>query len=834
MSKKIYNLMDWAGIEEVVYGEAKHPEENLGPVNVGKNTLVRCFFNGAKAVTLYIYDDSAPKGKRLKDKIPMEMHDETGYFAQLLPGKDRRDYVYHVEFDDDRKSADFVEFYTGDSVVSDEEIDLLVSGSYFESYKILGAHSKVIGGHKGIAFVVYAPNAYRVSVVGDFNDWDGLRNQMTAIGETGYFEHFIPDAAIGTKYKYEILIKAGNKLLKNDPYCICLDDGENHESVVAKIDSFKWSDEKHLLDRKSFDALSSPMNVYQLSLSAMCKIAVDEESGEEISSDINIRTIAADVIKKCKEMSFTHVELLPLVTCADKKSVGYKPVAFYALSSRFGKISDYQYFINALHEAGIGVIFDMPYNCFDSGEYGFAGFDGSCIYEHEDERKGVDARTGCKLFNYARPEVQEYLISNVNFYADVFHVDGFKLVDVTSMLYLDYYRESWIPNMYGGNENLEAIAFLKKINKVIHDRKDGIITIADEKGAYGNTTLIKSGSKADEDNSLGFDFTFNNGFMEGAYSYIALDPIERAWHHDEITDASIYQYNENYITGVITDDASGFHNGLIQCLNAEEKVQYANLRAFYGYLMTRTGKKIMAMGQDLASKVAFDVNKVIAWKNTNDDDAELFNCFIKELNRLYVTNPALYKLDTSEDGFEWINNMSANENVIVFARKTKDVNEQLLVAINFANCLRDKYKIGVPNKGKYKEIFSSDDARFGGSGETNARLIPSKKDECDGRDESIRIKLAPLSISVFSYTPYTPEEIKKMEAIEKEKEAKRIAKEKEEKRLAKEKEAKRKALEREKARIRKNLMQELERQYREAEKAIEAGSEYLKKDKKNK
>lgn len=826
MSKKVYDLMDWAAIEEVVYGEAKHPEEILGPVNVGRNTLVRCLFPGAKDVYLYIYDEKAPKGKKLKEKIKMEMHDEAGYFAALLPGKGRRDYVYHVEFADNKKTADFVEYYTGDSVLTDEEIDILESGSCYDAYKYLGAHPKVLGGHKGIAFVVYAPNAYRVSVVGDFNDWDGLRNQMSQIGNTGYFEHFVPDAAIGTKYKYEILVRGGEKLLKTDPFSVQLHDGPNHESVVERIDEYKWDDADYMEARKSFDTQNSPMNIYELSVQAMGRFSQADDDEEPEFINKNIKDAEANVIKRCKEMHYTHVELMPVTEYVDDWSCGYKPVAFYALSSRFGQASDYQHFVNALHKEGIGVILDLPYHAFDSSEYGIAGFDGTCVYEHEDSIKGIDPETGCKLFNYGRAQVMEYLISNANFLLDTYHFDGFKLCNVTNMLYLDYFKQQWIPNMYGGNENLEAIAFIKEFNKVIHKRGEGIITIADEKGGCGYATISLDDQVKDVYDKLGFDYTLNNGFMDGALNYMELDPIYRSENHGDIVDSSIYQHNENYIVGVNHSHVDLGSEGLSVRMPGEDEDRMANLRAFYGHIMTRPGKKMIIMGQDKANEAGFDGTNHVSWKKPVTDLQIMFSDYMKALNKLYLDSSALYALDTNPDGFEWINSISANENVVAYLRKTTDPKQQLLVVINFANCLREKYKIGVPLKAKYKEIFNSDDVSFGGKGVTNPRLIPSKLDECDGRDESIRITLAPLTMSVFSIIPYTEAELKKMEEIERQKEEKRIQKEKERIRLEKEKEAKRKTLEKTKAKIKRDLMKVLERKYREAEKAIENGSEF--------
>lgn len=801
--------MDWAAVEEIVYAEAEHPEDILGSHNAGRNSMVQAFFPGAKAVTLLTTEEKFTTGKRVKVEIEMDEMDEAGFFAALLPGKNRHDYSYRVTFED--KTIETMELYGNIHALTEAEAEELNGGSCYDAYKKVGAHIKTVDGIKGCAFSVWAPNALRVSVVGDFNNWNGSCYQMMRVGATGFFELFVPGIEVGARYKFELLVNGNKRKSKADPYAISFD-GKSGASIVTDVKNYKWTDADFIADRNSNSWTNRPLNIYEVSLGCI--------EGETLKDK------AKALISHVKNMGYTHIELMPIAEYEDDNCNGYDTTGYYAPTHRFGEVNDYKAFVNELHNEGIGVIMQWTANAFSKDNNGLGVFDGTCLFEHEDYRKGVDARTGQLLFNYLRPEVKEYLIGNAIYWANEFHFDGIKLVDVTSMLYLDYYRNAgeWIPNIYGGNENLDSITFIKKVNKHVHKKCKGVITIADERSGFPNMTAMEGMNTGDLEDCLGFDLTMNGGFNSDVLDYMSNDPINRSGLHPIITGTMLYSYRENYVLPITHNDIDFGKGGIITRMFGDDAAKYANLRAFYAYMMLHPGKKEIFMGQELAISNSFEGNDSFALGVSDNKEQKDFLSYMRSLNLLYLNNSALYELDYKEKGFEWINNMSANENVISFMRKDSK-GKFLYIVINFANCVYDKYKLGVPFKGKYKEIFNSDELAYGGAGNTNARMIPSKLDECDGREESIRITIAPLAVSVFEYTPYTDAELLEIKKREEEREKKRIEKEKARIKAAEERAKQREKLAKEKAKIRASLKEELERKIKEAEEKIAGGSE---------
>lgn len=810
MNKKLYNMMDWADVEEIVYAESTHPDRILGSHNVGKNSLIQAFFPGANAVSLLTTEEKFTTGKKVPAVVKMEEMDEAGFFAAILPGKNRNDYKYKVEFDD--KTIETPELYGSNHAITEAQAEELNGGSCYGAYKILGAHVKTIDKVLGTAFAVWAPNALRVSVIGDFNDWNGMCHQMLRLGDTGIFELFVPGVKAGNQYKYELLIKGNEKVVKPDPYALEYDE-ESGNCVVPDEKDYKWTDKDYIVDRTNLNVTVAPLNIYEVHLGSF--------------ADGNIKDIAKKVIERVSDMGYTHVEIMPITEYADDNSNGYSTTSYYAPTNRYGKPEDYKSFVNELHKAGIGVIMQWNVNSFSQDKDFLAVYDGTCLFEHEDGRKGIDARNGQLIFNYLRPEVKEYLIGNALYWIGEYHIDAIKFNDVTSMLYLDYYRNpgEWVCNIYGGNENLEAIEFIKKANKHIHKNYKGVFTIADEKSGFYSVTKMDNMGASELADSLGFDFTLNGGFNSDILEYVANDPINRSSLHGELTGTMLYQYRENYIIPVSHSDVDFGKGGIINKMFGDEDVKYANLRAFYGYMMMHPGKKQIFMGQEYANPNSFEGNEMLDMSIEKKHKNKNFKYYMRSLNLFYLNHEQLYANDSDVDGFEWINNMSANENVISFMRKGKTFEDFLYVVINFANCVYEKYKLGVPFKGKYKEVFNSDELSYGGQGNSNARVIPSKKDECDGREESIKVTLAPLAVSVFEYTPYTKAELDEIKKREEEKERKRILKEKQKEEVAKKKALMREKLAKEKAKIRASIKEELERKIKEAEEKIASGSE---------
>ncbi len=799
MNKKIYNLMDWAGIEEIVYAEAVHPERLLGATTVGLSTLVQAYFPGAKSVTLRIDNKKKAVVKEKPEEIVMEMQDEAGYFAGLIKGKNRHDYTYYVTYEDDKKPKQFKEVYGDYEVLSEEDIDKIISGSCKDVYDKLGSHEVVVNGVKGTAFAVWAPNAYRVSVVGDFNDWDGRIHQMIRDERSGIFTLFVPDVQAGSNYKYEILIKGGEKIHRIDPYSKKSEKGSGDASVIASDNSYKWSDTKWMESRSKS---ASRMNIYEICV-------------EAYGEDASYKSITDKVLAHVKEYGYNYVEIMP-VMYGHNDLLGYKPSSLFAINEATGSYQDLCYFVDTMHANGIGVIMEFQCNSFEESESGIGYYDGTCLYEHEDPRRGIDPLTGAKIYQYGNKIVDQMVMSAGLYWIKRLHLDGIKMMDMAAMLYLDYYRDEWAPNMYGDNENLEAISFIKRFNKAVHKLGAGIVTIADDTLLWPYVSWTDDMSEADKEKCLGFDYVINKGFNNDVISYMETDPIERAGKHSDLIVSTLYQYKEKYILSVSHSDVDFGKGGLITRMPGSDNDKYANLRAFYGYLMTHPGNKQVFMGQDEAWSESFDGVSVIG--EVSDISAKQFADYIKALMNYCNKNKALYELDFSDKGFEWINNRSANENVISFMRRDSDGNE-LLVVLNFANISYAKYKMGVPKMGKYKIAFTSDSKTYGGTGQMTTKTTATKEEKCDGFENSVTLKLAPLSFSVYTYEAYTEAELTEMERMKKEREAALL-----------EAKRKREALAREKARIKASLREELERKIREAEAAIEAGSELTKKE----
>lgn len=805
MNKKIYNLMDWAAIEEIVYAEATHPENLLGAHTVGGYTLVQAFFPDSKSVSLYIDGADSARGKTVKEEIVMELQDEAGYYAALLKGKNRRDYSYYVTYiDKKRKPARFKEVYGDYKVLSDDDVDKIMSGSCLDVHDRLGAKKMTINGVRGTGFAVYAPNSYRVSVVGDFNNWDGRTHQMIKDDVTGIFTLFIPGIEAGEKYKYEILIKGGEKLLRVDPYSK-ESERDGDASVVISPLSYKWTDAKWIENRKKLGEVPGRMNIYEICASTL-------------GADGNYKSITSLVLSHVKNYGYNYVEIMPAME-AKNDLLGYKPSSLFALGNRNGSYKDICYFIDTMHANGIGVIMQMPCNVFDESQSGIGFFDGSCLYEHEDPRKGIDARTGAKMYQFGNSMVDQYVLAASMYWIENLHLDGIKMVDLGSMLYLDYYRENWVPNMYGSNENLEAINFIRRFNKTVHKECQGVVTIAEDSELWPYVSYTPDMSEADKEQCLGFDYVINKGFNSDVLSYMETDPIMRAGKHDELTVSTIYQYRERYILSISHSDVDFGKGGLVNRMPGKLEDKYANLRCFYGYMMSHPGNKHVFMGQDVGDAAGFDGMTVLDTCTT--DDERRFSEYMKGLMKFCQENEAMYSLDYSDQGFEWINNSDASSNVISFKRKNAK-GEYLIVVINFANCVYSKYQMGVPAFGKYKLAFTSDAKYYGGTGMPGVKMVAAKEEKCDGQNYSVSLKLAPLSFNVYSFEAYTKAELDEMEQKRREREEALLEK----KRISA-------ALAKEKARIRASLKEELERKIREAEAAIAGGSEYKKDNKKD-
>ena len=821
MNNKLYKLMNWPEIEEIIYSESDDPHRLLGAHVVGGNTLVQAYLPGAKSVIL--------QNKKDKKNYEMELADEEGYFAALILGKLPLDYEYIVEYEDGslKKMKDPYNFAPQ---IEDSDLDKFAAGIHYTIYEKLGAHPMKINGVEGVYFAVWAPNAMRVSAVGDFNGWDGRVHQMRRLKDSGIFEIFIPGAKAGQNYKYEIKIKGGLTFLKADPYAFGQQLRPENASIIREATgkgTVKWEDAKWLAERKQKQGQDQPISIYELYLGSFKQT---EDGGY-----LNYRELAPLVVDYVKEMGYTHIELMPVMEHPFDGSWGYQVIGYYAPTARYGTNEDFMYFMNEMHKAGIGVILDWVPAHFPRDTYGLSNFDGTCLYEHQDPRQGSHPHWGTLIYNYGRPQVSNYLIANALYWIEQYHVDGIRMDAVASMLYLDYGKSDgqWVANMYGGHENLEAVEFLKHLNSVVKRRNAGVLMIAEESTAWPKVTGDV------EDNGLGFDIKWNMGWMNDYLGYITYDPYFRAHHHNDLTFSMIYAYSERFMLVFSHDEVVHGKGTLIGKMPGEIKDKFANLRLTYAYMMTHPGKKLLFMGQDIAEFDEWNEMREVEWGLVGYDSHKGVQKLVKDLNHLYTSSPALYQYDTSWEGFEWINCISSNDCMLAYMRKTQKEEETMVVVANFANVCRE-FTIGVPHPGKYKEILNTDAKEYGGEGRVNDQIICSVEEEYDGKPDSIRMTSAPLSVTVFGYIPYTEAEKKeiarkkaekirkeKEEALERERQEKIAALEKE--RLEKEAEAAKAMKEAEEAKQRAQQMLKEAQAAKEEEEKVVAESEAAKK-----
>ena len=731
MTKKLYKMMNWPVIEEIIYSESQDPHATLGPHVQGNGTLIQAFFPGAQKVTLQLTKDMAEK--------EMELADDDGFFAVWLPVKNVGAYRYIVSYENGSVET-MQDAYRHECLITAEDEEKFAMGVHYTVYEKLGAHPLNLDGEDGVYFAVWAPNALRVSTVGDFNHWDGRVHQMRKL-PSGIFEIFIPGVKAGDNYKYEIKLKTGLTYLKADPYGNAAQLRPETASVVADLRNFKWEDKEFIKKRKTFQKENAPISVYELYLGSFLAPKDNEEYA-------NYREIADKLIPYVKEMGYTHVELMPVMEHPLDASWGYQVIGYYAPTARYGTPEDFMYFVNELHKAGIGVILDWVPAHFPRDIYGLSSFDGTCLYENPDEQRRSHPHWGTLVFDYGRPEVSNYLIANALFWVEKFHADGIRMDAVASMLYLDYGRNpgEWTANIYGGNENLEAVELIKHLNSMMGKRNPGVLRIAEESTAWPMVT----GSL--EDGGLGFDLKWNMGWMNDYLDYIKYDPYFRSHHHSELTFSMIYAYSEKFMLVFSHDEAVHGKSSMLGKMPGEREQKFANLRLTYAYMFTHPGRKLLFMGQDIGEFSEWNEMRQTEWELLKYPDHKGMAALVKKLNELYTTKPALYEWDDKPEGFAWINSINSAENLLTFMRRTRKKESLLVVAANFSG-VEKQVKIGVPYEGSYKEILNTDAEEFGGSGMVNKRAKRAVKKEWDDRPYSVSITLAPLSASILEFRP---------------------------------------------------------------------------------
>ena len=706
--------------------EARHhdPFAVLGRHTLGQNKIViRAFVPNTQEVVIA---DSEITLKRLPHTDIFEWQGES---ASIAPH-------YELICRDEQEQKRFIDPYTFPPQLSDFDIHLFSEGKHWHAYRILGANPHSVNGVEGVLFATWAPSAERVSVVGDFNQWDGRVHSMRVRGGSGIWELFIPGLETGTLYKFEIRNRqSGHCVTKADPYARQFELRPETASIVSKPSTHRWEDGTWLKQRSQSNWLQDPMSIYEVHLGSWQR----DEQGNFLS----YKELAHCLVPYAKELGFTHIELLPISEHPLDASWGYQTTGNYAPTSRFGTPDDLKYFIDFCHQNDLGVILDWVPGHFPKDAHGLAQFDGSALYEHEDPRLGEHKDWGTLIFNYGRNEVKNYLISSAIYWLEEFHIDGLRVDAVASMLYLDYSREpgEWIANQYGGNENLDAIDFMRQLNNVTHDQFPGTLIIAEESTSWPMV------SRPTWLGGLGFSMKWNMGWMNDTLTYMNRDPIHRHYHHDTLTFSQLYAYTENFVLPFSHDEVVHGKQSLLNKMPGDEWQRFANLRLLYTYMFTHPGKKLLFMGCEFGQGIEWNHDQALEWHLLDYPLHQGIKTLVKDLNHLYRQHPALHHHDFDQRGFTWIDCHDAPQSVLSYLRLSDD--DFVIVALNFTPLPRHDYRLGVPQSGKYEEILNSDSQFYGGSNIGNEGIIQTDDLPWMNLPHSINITLPPLACVIF-------------------------------------------------------------------------------------
>jgi len=627
--------------------------------------------------------------------------------------------------------------------LGDVDLHLFNEGTHRRLWEKLGAQSRTIDGVPGVAFAVWAPTAQRVSVIGDFSQWDGRVFPMRSLGASGVWELFIPDIRPGALYKYEILTHEGDLRVKTDPFAFKLEQHPGTASIVEPPPgAYVWGDARWMATRDTLDPLREPMLVYEVHLGSWARVPEDGNRW------LTYREIAPRLARHVKDMGFTHVELLPVMEHPFYGSWGYQVSGYFAPTSRYGTPDDFRSFVDTMHQHGIGVILDWVPAHFPKDDFALRRFDGSALFEHEDPRLGEHPDWGTLIFNYGRAEVRNFLVANALFWLEEFHTDGLRVDAVASMLYLDYSRQpgEWMRNRYGGRENLEAIDFFKQLNETIRHEHPGCSMIAEESTAWpGVTTPPQQGG-------LGFEFKWNMGWMHDTLQFFALDPVHRRWHQDQLTFAMIYEYSERFVMPLSHDEVVHGKGSLLNKMAGDEWQKFANLRTLLAYMLTRPGKKLLFMGTELAPWSEWDHDASLEWNLLKDDPRREQHCqYLARLARLYRERSELWRRDSEPDGFNWISADDRENSVLSYVRRDGELHT--VVVLNLTPVPRVNYRIGAPARMAYREILNSDATQWGGSGHATRQRVTAEPSAFHGFPQSMVLTLPPLSALVLTPEP---------------------------------------------------------------------------------
>ncbi len=717
----------------VVQGDHWNPHAVLGPhpAHDGKGFVIQAFMPEAQLAWVVDLSSGEPGVAYLMERIHPD-----GLFAAAFPELQKKPSYRLRVTNYEGHTWEFVDPYALGTILGELDLHLLAEGTHYRNYERLGAHLRDHEGFRGVHFAVWAPNAQRVSVVGDFNHWDGRRHPLINRGSSGVWEIFIPDLVQGEKYKFEIKSRHGGYLvLKSDPYGFAAERRPQTASLVWDVMSFEWNDHDWMSNRGAAQGLDRPISVYEIHLGSW------KREGNDPDGFLNYRTLADQLVAHLEFTGFTHVELLPITEHPFDGSWGYQPVGYFAPTSRHGNPNDFAYFVDTLHRHGYGVILDWVPAHFPSDSHGLGYFDGTHLYEHSDPRLGEHRDWGTKIFNYGRPEVRNFLLGNALFWLDRYHLDGLRVDAVASMLYLDYSRKpgEWIPNRYGGNENLEAIDFLKRLNELCHKEHPGVLTIAEESTSWSGV------SRPTYLGGLGFSLKWNMGWMNDTLAYFAKDPVYRKYEHGALTFSMIYAFTENFILPLSHDEVVHGKGSLLDKMPGDLWQKAANLRLLYGYMYAHPGKKLLFMGSEIAQWREWRHDEGLDWHLLEWRDHRGIFSLVRDLNHVYKAEPALHQIDFEWQGYEWLELHDWENSVIAFLRRARDGEDAVVVVCNFTPVVRENYRVGVPRGGFYREILNTDSEVYAGSNVGNQGGVWAIQEPHGGRPYHLQLRLPPLA-----------------------------------------------------------------------------------------